>query len=449
MKILIVGAGQVGFFLCERLSMEGHEVTLIDRDEVHLRKAQNRLNVMGISGNGASAEILEQADIKNTDIFIAVTNMDEVNILACLLAREYDVKTRIARVKSIEYRSHGAILSKEKLGIDLLINPADEVADEIVKISCHSGAFDVAEFVEGKIQFLGYLIDKDSPLCGITLRELGELRGIYRFVVTAISRDESTIIPGGEDQIQAGDRIFLFAHEKDLPAIQYILLPSEKKKRQPRAFILGGSQIGVRIAAQLEKQKFDVRLVDHDKLRCRKISAKLGKTMVIHAEGTDIHALVEEGIGNADVFIAVTGRDETNILCALLAKQHGANRVLALINKPELLNLAPSLGIDACVSPRLSAAGAILKYVRRGGVISLATIEGSNAEALEFEVKQGSNFINTALKNLQFPADAIIGAIVHGSSHEIATGESQLQAGDRVVVFTLPESLNKVEKFFE
>ena len=150
MKILIVGAGQVGYFLCERLAMEGHEVTLIDRDEIHLRQAQDRLNVMGINGNGASAEILEQADIKRTDIFIAVTDLDEVNILACLLAREYEVRTRIARVKSIEYRSHGAILSKEKLGIDLLINPADEVADEIVQITRRSGAFDVAEFVEGK-----------------------------------------------------------------------------------------------------------------------------------------------------------------------------------------------------------------------------------------------------------------------------------------------------------
>jgi len=449
MKILIVGAGQVGFFLCERLSQEGHEVTLIDRDETHLRKAQDRLNVMGLSGNGASAEILEQADIKNIDIFIAVTNMDEVNILACLLAREYDVKTRIARVKSIEYRSHGAILSKEKLGIDLLINPDDEVADEMVKISCRSGAFDVAEFVEGKIQFLGYRIDSESPLCGMTLRELGELRGMYHFVVTAISRDETTIIPRGEDRIEDGDSIFLFAHKKDLPAIQYLLQPKEKKKKMPRAFILGGSKIGVRIATQLEQQHFDVRLVDRDEQRCHKVSAKLKKTMVINAEGTDIHALVEEGINNADVFISVTEKDETNILCALLAKQHGANRTLALINKPELLNLAPSLGIDACVSPRLSAAGAILKYVRRGGVISLATIEGSNSEVLEFEVQPNSEIIGTPLKDIHFPNGAIIGVIVHGSSYEIASGDSLLAAGDRVVVFALPDALNKIEKFFE
>lgn len=177
MRILIVGAGQVGYFLSERLSIEGHEVTLIDRSDENLRRAEDRLNVLGIVGNGVSAETLEQAGIKETDIFIAVTDLDEVNILACLLAREYQVETRIARVKSIEYAGQGAILSKEKLGINLLINPNDAVADEIGKIACRTGAFDVAEFVEGQVQFLGYRIEPDSPLCDLTLRELGKFVG--------------------------------------------------------------------------------------------------------------------------------------------------------------------------------------------------------------------------------------------------------------------------------
>ena len=448
MRILIVGAGQVGFFLCERLAQEGHEVTLIDRDENNLRRAQDRLNVMGICGNGASAEILEQADIKDMDIFIAVTNLDEVNILACLVAREYNVATRVARVKSIEYRSHGAVLSKEKLGIDLLINPANEVADEMTQITCRSGAFDAAEFAEGKIHFLGYRIDPDSQLCGMSLAELGELRGMYRFIVTAIIRDDETIIPRGDDVIQADDRIFIFAHKEDLPSIQYLLCPAEKKKRGQRVFILGGSKVGTRIATQLERLGCDVRLVDKDENKCLKLSARLKNTMVINAVGTDIHALVEEGIDSADVFIAVTGNDETNILCALLAKQHGAARTLALVNKPELINLAPTLGIDACVSPRLCAAGAILKYVRRGSIVSIAAIEGSNSEVLEFVVQQQCSGIGKTLKNIKFPQGAIIGAIVHGNDYEVASGDSILQADDRVVVFTLPEALTKVEKFF-
>lgn len=450
MKILIVGAGQVGYFLCERLSFEGHEVTLIDRDADHLRRAQDRLNVLGLQGNGASAETLEQAGIKNCDIFIAVADLDEINILACLLAREYGVATRIARVKSIEYTGGGAVLSKEKLGIDLMINPEDAVAEELVKIACRSGAFDVAEFVEGQIQFLGYRIAEDSPLCELTLRELGEIRGIYRFVVTAISRGGRTIIPRGDDTIQAGDSIFIFAHQKDLPTIQYMMqLKEEKKRRNRRVFILGGGRIGLHIAEELERLRFDVRLVERDEARCEKLSAKLKRTMIIHAEGTEIDTLIEEGIEEADVFIAVTGNDESNILCSLLARQHGARRVMALVNKPELLTLAGSLGIDACVSPRLAAAGAILKYVRRGEVISLATIEGSNAEVLEIEVKAGRQVIGKKLKILHFPQGAIIGAIVRGQNYEIPTGDSTLEAGDRVVIFALPGALAKVERFFE
>jgi len=450
MKILIVGAGQVGYFLCERLSMEGHEVTLIDRHGANLAQAQDRLNVLGIAGNGASAESLEQAGIKDTEIFIAVTDLDEVNILACLLAREYEVPTRVARVKSIEYTGRGAVLSKDKLGIHLLINPDDAVADEIVKIACRSGAFDVAEFVEGQIQFLGYRIGPDSPLVDLTLRELGEIRGMYRFVVTAIGRGKATIIPRGDDVIQAGDSIFIFAHQKDLPAIQYMLkLEDAPKRRTPRAFILGGGRIGLRIASQLEKLRFDVRLVERSEKRCEALSARLGRSLIIHAEGTDMRTLVDEGIEGADVFIAVTESDESNILCSLLARQHGARRTLSLLNSPEMLGLAPTLGIDACVSPRLAAAGAILKYVRRGDVISLATIEGSNAEVLELQVKKNSAIIDKPLKNLQFPAGAIIGAIVHEQSYEIPTGDTVLTGGDRIVVFALPGAVGKVEKFFE
>jgi len=449
MKILIIGAGQVGFFLCERLSGEGHEVILVDRSTEQLKRAQDRLNVLGIEGNGASAEILEQADIKNTDIFIAVTDLDEVNILACLLAREYGVPTKVARVKNIEFANRRAILSKEKLGIELLINPDDAVAEEIIKLTGRTGAFDVAEFVEGQIQFLGYRITQESPLCDLTLKELGELRGMYRFVITAISRQGRTIIPRGDDAIQAGDSIFVFAHQKDLPAIQYLLQHKpEPVSKNPRAFILGGGTIGLHIASDLEKAGVDVRLVDRDEARCEKLSAKLKKTLVINAEGTEIRTLVDEGIEEADFFIAVTEKDESNILCALLARQYGVRRTIALVNKPELLNLAPSLGIDVCVSPRIAAASAILKYVRRGEVISLTALEGSNAEVLEIKVKSDSSIIDRPLKELNFPGGAIIGAIVHDATYEIPDGESRVQSGDRVVIFALPGALAKVERFF-
>jgi len=454
MKILIIGAGQVGYFLCDRLSQEGHEVTLIDQSEEKIERAQDRLNVMGVTGNGASAEILEQAGITDTDIFIAVTDFDEVNILACLLAREYQVSTRIARTKSIEYQAQQAVLSKEKLGIDLLINPEDAVAAEMIRITCSSGTFDVAEFAEGQIQFHGYRIDQDSPLCNLSLMELGELRGIYRFVVVAIHRKEETIIPHGEDVIQAGDRIYLFAHQKDLPAIQYMLQTNtaetrQEKRRARRSFILGGGRIGLQIAQGLESLNFQVKLIERNEDRCQKLAEKLDKTVVLHAEGSDIQTLKDEGIENSDVFIAVTDNDETNILTCLLARQNGVQRTLALVSQPELIDLASDLGIDACISPRLAAAATILKFIRRGDIISLATIEGSNSEVFELQVREHSGILNTPLRDLHFPRGALIGAIVRGSAYEIPTGESVLLSGDRVVIFALPGALAKVERFFD
>lgn len=450
MKILIVGAGQVGYSLCERLSMEGHEVTLIDRHAEKLRTAQDRLNVMGITGNGAGAEFLEQGGIAEAETFIAVTDQDEVNILACLMAQGYGVPTRIARVKNIEYTGRGATLTREKLGIDLLINPQDAVAEEIIRIVGRSGAIDVVEFAEGDIQFLGYRIGQESPLCDLTLKELGDIRGMYRFVVAAVTRDGTTIIPRGDDTIRAGDSVFLFAHTNDLPAIQYMLKIEEDKRssrRKQRIFILGGGRIGFLIARQLETKNCDIRLIERNEPRCEELAAKLKKTMIIQAEGNDIHTLMDEGVGSADVFIAVTESDETNTLCSLLCKQHGAKRTISLINQQELLRLAPTLGIDACVSPRVSAAGAILKYVRRGEIISLSTIEGSNAEVIELKVKNKTS-CNKPLKSLVFPNGAIIGAIVRDHRFEIATGETVLQVGDRVVIFALPGSLPKVERFF-
>jgi len=449
MRILIVGSGQVGYFLCDRLSCEGHEVTLVDRDEETVERAQDRLNVLGIVGNGASAEILEQAGIKDADIFIAVTNMDEVNILACLLAREYRVGVLVARTKNIEYTSHKAVLSKEKLGIDLLINPDDAVAEELSKLACDSKAFDVAEFAEGQILFQGYRIGPDSPLCDLSLAELGELRGMYRFVVVAINRGNITIIPHGDDIIQAGDRIYIFAPQQELPAINYLLQAEQKnQKSSRRAFILGGSRIGQQVARNIEKLHFHTKLIEKNEDRCYKLAEELHKTVVINAEGLDVPTLIDEGLAEADVFIAVTENDQTNILTCLLAKQHRVRRTLALVSQPELIGLAADLGIDACISPRLAAAGAILKFVRRGEIISLTAVEGSNSEVLEIEISKDSGLLKTPLRDLHFPRGAIIGAIVRGSNYEIPTGDSLLEEGDRVVIFTLPEALQKVERFF-
>lgn len=449
MNILIVGSGQVGYFLCERFSREGHEVTLVDHDQEAVERAQDRLNVLGVVGNGASAETLEEAGIKNADIFIAVTNTDEVNILACLLAREYHTKVLIARTRNIEFTTHKAILSKEKLGIDLLINPEDAVAGELSKLACNTMAFDMVEFADGNILFQGYRITADSPLCNLTMAELGELRGMYRFVVAAISRGDRTIIPHGDDSIQAGDRIYLFALAKEMPALSYLLQSAaDKENTSRRAFVLGGGRVGLQVAKNLERENFHTKLIEHDEARCHKLAERLDKTVVIHAEGLDVSTLLDEGLEDAGVFIAVTDNDQTNILTCLLARQYRVRRTLALVNQPELIALASDLGIDACISPRLAAAGAILKFVRHGDILSMVALEGNNAEVLELDISHSSGLFDKPLTELHFPRGAIIGIIVRGQQYEIPTGTSVLKKGDRVIVFALPEAVAKVERFF-
>ncbi len=323
------------------------------------------------------------------------------------------------------------------------------MAEELSKLACNSKAFDVAEFADGQILFQGYRVEPDSPLCDITLSELGELRGMYRFVVVAITRGSTTIIPRGEDKIQAGDRIYIFAPPQELPAINYLLQSERTEKRSThRAFVLGGSRIGLQVAQNLEGLNFQTKLIEKDEDRCYKLAELLNKAVVLNAEGLDVQTLVDEGLPDADVFIAVTDNDQTNILTCLLARQHKVRRTLALVSQPELIGLASELGIDACISPRLAAAAAILKFVRRGDVISLTAVEGSNSEVLELEIGKESGLIDTPLSDLHFPRGAIIGAIVRGKTHEIPTGDSVLLEGDRVVVFTLPEALQKVERFF-
>jgi len=448
-KILIVGSGQVGYFLCERFSREGHEVTLVDHDQAAVERAQDRLNVLGIVGNGASAEILEEAGIKNADIFIAVTSTDEVNILACLLAREYRAKVLIARTRNIEFTNHKAVLSKEKLGIDLLINPEDAVAGELSKLACNAKAFDMVEFADGDILFQGYRIDDNSPLCNLSMAELGELRGMYRFVIVAISRGDTTIIPRGDDSIQAGDRIYIFALTKEQPALNYLLQSTaDKEKTSRRAFVLGGGRVGLQVAKNLERENFYTKLIEQDEVRCHKLAEQLDKAVVIHAEGLDVATLLDEGLEDAGVFIAVTDNDQTNILTCLLARQHRVRRTLALVSQPELIALASDLGIDACISPRLAAAGAILKFVRRGDILSMVALEGNNAEVLELDISHSSGLFDKPLTELHFPVGAIIGMIIRGQQYEIPTGTSVLKKGDRVIVFALPEAVAKVERFF-
>jgi len=446
MKVIVAGAGEVGFHIAERLSKEGHSVTVIDSNREKGQLLQAKLNASVVYGSGASAEALEQAGVDDADLFIAVTHQDEVNLVACLLAHERGTRRIIARIKSLEYTTAEWADNARKLGIDLLISPQKVVADEIHRIVSYTAASEAAEFADGRVVFLGYLIGRDSPLKGITLKRLAGVRGIYRMVVTAIARKHETIIPRGEDAIQEGDIVYFVCNKSDVPALAYLF--EFEKQPSKTVFILGGERIGEALARKLVTLGMRVKLIEPDPRLCECLAEEFDNVVVLNTEGVDVDTLKHEGIDGCDTYVAATADEQTNILCSLLAKSYGAKRAIAIVDRHEFVALAPSLGVDACVSPRLVTASAILKYVRPSGVASLATIEQSNAEVLEIAMPKDSPILGTPLKDLGVPEGVVIGVIVRGEQVVIPSGDDHLEEDDHVIVFTLPEAISRVEKFF-
>ncbi|MBE0618346.1 MAG: Trk system potassium transporter TrkA, partial [Proteobacteria bacterium] len=324
--------------------------------------------------------------------------------------------------------------------------PLEAVSNDLINIAGHAAAVEVAEFAERRIFFVGYLIGEDNPICGLSLADLRDLRAMYPFVVAAITRGGRTLIPRGDDVVEPGDHVFLVMRTADLPSVRYML--GFEKREVRRVFVLGGGEVGCRVAEHFERLGLRVKVVDPSRAVCEGLAERLGQSVVLHAEVTDVETLKAEGLGKADVAVATTENEEANILASLLAKRHGARRALCLVNRPAYVSLVPTLGIDACISPRLSTASAILKYVRRGGVLNVATVEENQAEVMEMLITSAAGWLGQPLKSLSFPPGAIVGAVVRAGEAFIPTGETILEAGDRAVIFALPEAVVRVEDFF-
>jgi trk system potassium uptake protein len=446
MNVMIVGAGEVGFNIAERLCREGHQVTIVERDAEHARYLRNALNALVVEGNGASIQTLEEANVDAMQLFIAVTDLDEVNLVTCLLAHDHHVPRIIARIKTLEYTSAEWKRNAEKLGIDLIINPQMAVTEDICHSVAYTSASEVVEFAHGRVVFLGYPIGPTSPLADISMQTLGEIRGLYRMIVTGIDRDGATITPRGEDVVKPGDTLYFVCNKRDLPAITDLFGFEERLTKS--VFVLGGGKVGRQVAAKLAALRYRVKIVENNRAICEELAASLEGVQVLNAAGTDIEALRNEGLEKADVFIAVTGDDQSNILCSLLAKRHGAKRAIALVDQPVYVTLSPSLGVDVCISPRLATAGAILKYVRQAEVVSMAVVEQSDSEVIEFSLPDTSTILHRPLKSLEIPQGAIVGAIVRGEEAIVPSGDDCFEAGDHVIVFSLPDAVKAVSKYF-
>ena len=444
LKIIIIGAGKVGCQIAKTLSSENHDVTLIEKNDTIRQSAQNNLDVLTILGNGANVRTLEKAGIKQADMVIAVTSSDEANMIACMTAKQFGVPQKIARIRNPEYLYANA-LSREKLGIDLTINPERATAREIVKLlKSPINVAQVQSFAGGKVQLFELKVEEDFPFIN---QQLKSIIFKYPILVAAIFRNDKIIIPDGEEKITAGDNLYVLIKKDYFSGLNEIF--NEKPLNMQNVMILGGSRIGIQTALILAKLGINTKLIERNKEKCEKIAEKLPRTLVINGDGTNIDLLKSEGIETTDGFVAVTGFDEDNLLVALLAKHLGAKKVIAKVDRINYIPILEKIGVDAVVNPRMTTASAILRFIRKGKIISLTLLKEGEAEVIELIVSPHSKIINKPLKKANLPQDTIIGAIVRKDRVIIPHGNDIIQPEDKIIIFALSSDIKKIEKIFD
>jgi trk system potassium uptake protein len=445
LKIVVVGAGEVGFHFAEWLSRENKEVVVIDTNAQPLQWILEHLDVQTLHGSGSNPRILEEAGVKDADILLAVTDRDEVNLVACFFANVISPRIRkVALIRNPDYTEYREALSRSISNITTVINPEREVVDSILRIMSAPDVEEVSDFMGGRLKMLGKHLPPDSPLDGLKLARLPEFIQRNRMVIAALVRDDRLIIPKGTDRLQAGDFVYFTCQTEHLDEI--LSLFGKKLFHLKNILIVGGGNIGFRLAQILDQRRLNVRLIEKDPQRCQVIAGKLRHTIVLQGFATDQKFLVQENIGAMDMVIAVTWDEEMNILACLLAKQLGARKTVARINKFLYIPLVQTIGIDHIVSPRLSAINSILPYLRRGNIVSTVSVRGKEAEVLEAIALEGSEIVSAPLKELRLPKETLVLCIFRGEDLIIPSGDSRVQPEDRILILSKGENIARVEQ---
>jgi trk system potassium uptake protein TrkA len=444
MRILIIGAGVVGFNLAQELSREGHDIAIIDQTSEKMRRITDTLDVLSVIGNACLPSVLIRSGIENMEMVIAVTNKDEINLLVCALASKFNVKKRFARLRNQEF-SEGNHLSLEDLSIDHAINPGHIIIDTIVKIISTPGVVNVAEFAEGEVLLREFDIPDNAPIAGKKIHELSGVSSMDSFVIVALVRAGKLIIPRNEDSIQPGDKIYTIVDKDFLP----FLLPMLNKSVEEveKVVIYGANHISINLAKKLEQTIRDVSIIEPSREKAHQAAEELSRCVVHQGSGTDMNLFNDINMQDADFFLALTDDDENNILAALLAKKHGAKRALVITNDPEYLPILDSIGMDITINPRLITVSAILKHLRKGRVMSVFKLI-EDAEVMEIGVDDNSSIVNKKISKVKFPENAIIGALLRKGEMIVPTDDLEIQTGDSVIVVAQPQAIEKIEKLF-
>lgn len=443
MKIVVVGAGKVGFTLAQRLAKEDHDVIVIEQDDERRAIIEQNLDVMTVAGNGASPRILAEVGLKDVGMMIAVTDSDEVNMIACIAAKQAGVPKAIARVRNTEYLAEDNQWFGKTLGIDLIINPEMVTALEISQIIKTPAALDVEDFANGKVRLLEVKVRPNSPFSAIPIRQLPLPDKV---LIVGILRHDKLIIPQGGDVIVDNDSVFFLGEKEAICSLESRF--SQKRSKVERILIVGAGRIGRNLTLLLESSGYTIKVIEKDRRRCEEL-AKVAKAMVICGDGTDVDLLQEEGIADCDAVVCLTDDDKLNLLVALMAKHLGAAKTFARVGRPEYITLMEQVGVDVVFSPRLLTAGAILRQVRRQEIVSLSFYEGAKAEAIELDITEDNRLLGKPLKNIKFPRHLLVGTVVRDNQIFVPNGDSTFAVGDRIVIFTLPENAAKVLDFIE
>lgn len=435
----------MGSHLARMLSGNGHDITVIDLDSKALNELSNLADLITVEGDTTTFAVLRRAGVRRCDLFIAVNHDENMNILSAIMAKQLGAKKSIARIDHNEYLEPNNKEMFIDMGIDYLFHPEQVAALEVTNLLGHTSTTDYVDFSGGLLALVVFKLEPTSPLIGRKLIDLADDGSISEFRAVAISRGSQTIIPRGQDEFFEGDVVYIIAR-KDV-AKSVTELSGQKSVEVKNLIILGGSRIGVRVALELQDE-MNVKMIEYNGEKAYRLAEELDRTLIIHEDGRNLDAMLEEGLSTADAFLAVTGRSETNILAAMQAKRMGVKKVIAEVENLNYIRLAESVGIDTIINKKRVTASNIFRFTMSTDVQAIRCLSGSEAEVLEFIVKPNSPATKCMIKDMRLPQDVIIGGIVRGDKVFIAVGDTRINAYDRVVVFSMPGSIATVGEFF-
>ena len=444
MRIVVAGAGKLGYSVAELLADDEFDVVVIENDPKRKDVVQNSLDVLVIEGNACSPTTFRDPDIRNADVLIACTDSDEMNMITCMMAKNNGIKHTVARIRNVDYAINSPEMLNSEMKIDLILNPERITAAEIDHILMTPSALNVDDFADGKVRMFEAKLKENSPYANIPLKNLKIPNDI---LVAMLFRKHKMIIPRGNDVLLPGDNVYFVGKQEAILEFEQNFTNTYEKLE--KALIIGAGRTGRFLAPMLEKQGLMVKVIEKNKERCQMLAAMLEKGLVLCGDGTDIDLLTEEGVSEADVVVCITEDDKLNLLLALLAKHLGAKKTIVRVTRNEYIELMEKVGVDVVLSSRLLSAGEVLRFVRKGGIVSVSLLEGAQAEALEIIVAAGSEVEGKALRNIKLPQECLICAIVHKNEAIIPNGDTVLNANDRIILFAKSELVKSTVPMFE